>query len=804
MEYIEHILKVVNSDTVRIPVTAGVIVIIAALGLIAWLRFVDLKRIYKQKKVFIEVTPPREASKTPAATEQLFHMLHSLGSTQRFRYKVLRRRVIFSLEVVSTKREGVRYIIGTGEHEADSIERDIATFLSNSRTKRIEDPLLAKNEYTKVKEFKQTKHFALSIRTLDTFELHDPIAYIIGEMNRLSENEQVVMQLILSPAKVRNMAAIVQRYREFYKISEATHNKAYGHLFKTELRVRVVASSAVSLKERVRGMESAIGAFSIPKVQTLKARYNFPYALRGRLREWVSVHRMPSLLPRNSNIFSSLELANIYHFPADQTTTEGVAASLSRTLAPSLSIINNVDYDVVLGDNVHRGISTPIGLTAAEREKHAFIVGGTGSGKTTLLKYAIVQDIKNGKGVAVIDPHGDLAQELLELIPEERIKDVIYFNPRDVSHPIGLNLLEIPEGLTGDELLVAKDFITEMVVSIMRKTFSEDGTGGHRIEYILRNAVLTALSVEGATIFTVYDLLTDKDYRTPIVNKLEQKWLRNFWKNEYSQAGGMQQVKMMHGVTSKIGRYHTSVSAERILEQSKSTINFDEILDGKILICNLAKGKIGEDTSEIFGISILTQLQLAAYRRIDQERADRRPFYAYVDEFQNFATTSFVEMLSEARKYKLFLIMAEQTTAQQDDDNMVNIIINNTGTIICFKSNSLADERQMLHLFKGIEPGEIANLSAYSFYAKLSGGLEPQPPISGMTIVLDEEGDKNVAEAVIEASRTNYAKRYDVEKKRKASTGEDQKPSQKDTKDDSESSEDELMSDSEGVSTVES
>jgi hypothetical protein len=422
-------------------------------------------------------------------------------------------------------------------------------------------------------------------------------------------------------------------------------------------------------------------------------------------------------------------------------------------------MVNN-DYDVVLGNNVHRSVSTKIGLTAQEREKHAFIVGGTGSGKTTLLKYAIVQDIKNGKGVAVLDPHGDLAQELLELIPKERIKDVIYFNPSDISYPIGLNLLEIPEGLTGDELLKAKDFITEMVVSIMRKTFSSDGTGGHRIEYILRNAVLTALSVKDATLFTVYDLLTDKNYRKLIVDNLEQDWLRNFWKNEYSTAGDYQQVKMMGGVTAKIGRYHTSVSAERILEQPKSTINFDDILDGKILICNLAKGKIGEDTSEIFGISILTQLQLAAYRRIEQERPNRRPFYAYVDEFQNFATTSFVEMLSEARKYKLFLIMAEQTTAQQNDDNMVNIIINNTGTIICFKSNSLADERQMLHLFKGIESGEISNLPAYSFYAKLSGGLEPQPPISGVTIVLDEEGDKNIAKAVIAASRANYAKRY--------------------------------------------
>jgi hypothetical protein len=295
------------------------------------------------------------------------------------------------------------------------------------------------------------------------------------------------------------------------------------------------------------------------------------------------------------------------------------------------------------------------------------------------------------------------------------------------------------------------------------------------------------LTVKDATLFTVYDLLTDKDFRKPITDKLEQDWLKNFWKNEYGKAGDYQQVKMMAGVTSKIGRYHASVSAERVLEQPKSTINFEEILDGKILICNLAKGLIGEDTSEVFGVSILAKLQLASYMRIQQKRADRRPFFAYVDEFQNFATVSFTQMLSESRKYKLFLIMAEQTTSQQDDENMVNTILTNAGTIICFKSNSLADERQMLHLFNGkVEPGEIANLPSYNFYAKLSGGLEPQDPVSGMTIVLEDQGSEEIAEAVIAASQAQYAKEYVVPKpKAKPSTtkgGKGKKNSKKNDK----------------------
>lgn len=203
----------------------------------------------------------------------------------------------------------------------------------------------------------------------------------------------------------------------------------------------------------------------------------------------------------------------------------------------------------------------------------------------------------------------------------------------------------------------------------------------------------------------------------------------------------------------------------------------------------------------MLGISVLAQLQLASYKRIKQKRAERRPFYAYVDEFQNFATTSFVEMLSEARKYKLFLIMAEQTTSQQDDEKMVNVIMTNAGTIICFKSNSLADERQMLHLFNDkVQPGEIGNLPAYHFYAKLSGGTEPQDPVSGMTIVLDELGDEEVADAVIAASRKNYAKKYIAKRKPKNTrkTNTDNKKGQQNDKQ-QDSSSNTLMTDSEGT-----
>tara|TARA_B100001105_G_C22398090_1_gene447780 strand:- start:3754 stop:4653 length:900 start_codon:yes stop_codon:yes gene_type:complete len=261
----------------------------------------------------------------------------------------------------------------------------------------------------------------------------------------------------------------------------------------------------------------------------------------------------------------------------------------------------------------------------------------------------------------------------------------------------------------------------------------------------------------------VFDLLNDPKYRKSVIKTLEDKNLINFWKNEIGKAGDMQKVKMAAGITAKIGRFLFSASARQILEQPKSTIDFDEIInDGKILICNFSKGLLGEDTSELFGITVLAKLQLASLRRARLEQSKRRPFYLYVDEFQNFATTSFVQMLSEARKYKLFLTMAEQSTSQQSDQQMVSIIMANVGTVITFRTGNPQDERVLLPLFSPyIEQGEISNLPAFNFYAKLSA-VKAQEPLSGQTLLLSDDGDIKTRTAIVEHSRSVFAKKQEV------------------------------------------
>ena len=545
-------------------------------------------------------------------------------------------------------------------------------------------------------------------------------------------------------------------------IMETINRKLSQPLFQVNIRALVNMQSWETAEARLMAIGSSLASYDVETYQALHMKARVP--VLNTYRRYLFKNRLPSMFSWSGNILAASEVASLYHFPLSPVAkTDNLVTSLSKTLPAPLSLKQDAIHDVVIGVNEHHGVETTIGLSEKERERHMYIIGGTGNGKTTMLQYMIEQDMKSGKGIAVIDPHGDMAETILSHIPPERVKDVVYFNPDDLEFPIGLNLLDLAPNLEGTELLREKDLVTESVISIFRKIFSEEDSGGHRIEYVLRNAVQTALTVEDATLFTVFRLLEDPKYRNNIVKTLENKDLKNFWTNELGKAGGMQRVKMVAGITSKIGRFLFSASAKQILEQPKSTIDFDDIINsGKILICNFSKGLLGEDTSELFGITVLAKLQLASLRRARLSQTERRPFYLYVDEFQNFATQSFVQMLSESRKYKLFMTMAEQSTSQQKDQKMVSIILANVGTVICFRTGNPDDERLLLPLFSPyIQEGEISNLNSFNYYVKLSA-LKAQEPLSGQTLLLRDSGNDRVMKSAIQLSRREYGHKVEM------------------------------------------
>lgn len=561
-------------------------------------------------------------------------------------------------------------------------------------------------------------------------------------------------------------------------LAEKVDAKLEDSLFRANIRALVVAGSSRNSRARANDIRKSFAVYKT-KYQEVKSRLNIPVGLQNAYRLFMFEHRLPSLLIKNTGLLSAAEASSIYHFPNSEANYNGdVPALLSKTLPAPLTIRNYADknaFDVVIGRNYHQGKATDIGLVGGERERHLYIIGGTGNGKSTLMKYAIIQDIKNGKGVAVIDPHGDLAQELLRHIPEERLNDVVYFNPADLKRPVGFNLLQMPKGLDDDERLMEQNRIVDAIISIFRKVFSDDEKGGHRIEDVLRNSIETAMTIKGATLFTVLKLLRNKRYRKRIIAGLEDEFLKDFWREELGSAGDMQRVSMSKGVTMKIDRFRASPPARRVLEQSKSTINFEDIMNsGKILICNFSE-EIGEDTSALFGTTVLAELKIAAQRRANIDPSERKPFYLYVDEFQNFATSPFIKMLSSLRKYKVYLTIAEQSTAQQENQRMVEAILSNVNTIVCFRAGSPADEQLLLQRFTPfLEPGEIMNLPTYHFYARLSA-MTSQPPVSGVTVVPDI-GDKEIADRVLEASRQNYGHEYVSKKKPTKPVADQNKP----------------------------
>lgn len=696
-----------------------------------------------------------------------------LTKTQRLRARLLEFRLkerYYPLKDQQSleQTDPVEYLLGAMAHLQPGEIMALQLVLSPTRVRKAEKishRLLHNKEHLDALGRKQHKSFGGMLAngiSSAMFSITDAVGEIHqGPSNYSRQTHQNTMQHHQQVAQgikpARSMGSLEVMLAS--QVSEKLNN----NLFRTNIRALVVTDTLRASISRANDIRKSFNVYKT-NYQAVLSRLDFPYSLRGKYRLFMFEHRLPNIFNKNTCLLSAAEVAGIYHFPSSEANRNAdVVQSLSKTLAAPLGIRNSADaqgFDIVVGQNHHLGKSIDIGLITAERERHAFIVGGTGSGKTTLLKYAAVQDIQSDKGFAVIDPHGDFAQELLTRIPEHRIKDVVYFNPDDLSYPVGLNALELTPGLEGDELLREKDMVTESVVSMFRKIFSEDDTGGHRIEYVLRNAIQTALTVKDATLFTVYNLLNDPDYCKTVVATLDNEDLQNFWKNELGKAGGFQQVKMVAGITAKIGRFLFSASAKRVLEQPTSTINFDEILDGKILVCNFSKGLLGEDTSELFGIAVLAKVQMAALRRARIKEGERKPFYLYVDEFQNFATQSFVQMLSESRKYKLFLTMAEQSTSQQDDQKMVNIILANVGTVICFRTGNPADEKLLLPLFSPyLEEGNIANLPPYNFYMRASA-IQSQEPFSGETIRLEDNGDEGIAEQVIQSSREHYARKY--------------------------------------------
>lgn len=761
-------------------------------------------------------------------TTQLFTLLAGLLRRSSLVDRLRLRHTSCSLEIVSRKETGIRYVLRIPRFSADTVEKGLRAYIPGLQIKETADYIPKKipsRQTLKIVELRQARHFCYPLNISEKLDKHDPLAYLTGNMTQLEPDDMLAMQLVLRPLnggeerrirqEIQRVALLLRKNQmvpctslqrsglilaalieyavriamipllflaEFVsgqapapvfdkqagstetssgnkELETLAKTKLGQPLFATSMRVLIVASNRKQSVARRQGIGASFAGFTHTCGQALVAKRASLLPFFGRLHQWQYWQRLGG----TPLIITAAEVGALYHFPvSERTTAEDLVRLPSRELPAPLVLKNTRNLDVVFGQNTYGNAMTKIGLTDDDRSRHMYLIGQTGSGKSTIIYHMASDDIRKGRGVAVVDPHGDLAEDLLSSVPADRMNDLIYFNPFDVKYPIGINLLELSPCTDEDDLELEKELVCESVISIFRRVFSKDeNADAHRIEYILRNTIYTAFTVPDSTIFTIYDLLNDPEFQKKAVKGLTDENLLHFWRNEFGRAGNYQIVKMVGGVTAKVGRFLFSPTAKRILEQPKSTVNFDEIFEsGKILICNLAEGKIGEDTSQLLGTTVIAKIQQATMRRARSEGGTRAPFYLFIDELQNFATSLFTKLLSSGRKFGLRITIAEQSTAQQSDRNTVNVILANTGTMVCFRTASPVDENLMLTQFAPlVERGDISNLPRYRFYMKMAA-VKPEEPFTGETLPMAVNRNPEEINRLITASRQNFAILY--------------------------------------------
>lgn len=466
-----------------------------------------------------------------------------------------------------------------------------------------------------------------------------------------------------------------------------------------------------------------------------------------------------SILDERISLLSEEELASIYHFPCSKyNKSPTVNWLLYKVLPPPTELANE---GIKIGVNVYRGRETEIRFTDNDRGKHHYIIGKSGTGKSSFISYMARQDIQNGKGIAIIDPHGDLVEEVLDYVPKDRVKDVIIFDPADVERPMGLNILEAD---TPAQMDLAASQATEIFIKLFG-----DEIFGPRIQHYFRNACLTLMEdkEEGATLIDVPRIFVDEPFMKYKVKKVTNPIVKSFWQNEYANTGAREREEMIPYFSAKFGPFITNSIMRNTIGQAKSAFDFRKVMDeGKILLVRLSKGKIGDLNTQLLGLVIVARIQMAAMSRADIAEKDRREFYLYVDEFQNFATDSFCSILSEARKYRLSLIMAHQyinqlvtskfgTTSTQIRD----AVFGNVGSISSFKIGAEDAEYLAKEFAPVLTEQDVIGISNYKQYIKLNINNTTSRPFS-MNTIWDTKGkNEKIGKLVKEYSRMKHGRK---------------------------------------------
>lgn len=647
-----------------------------------------------------------------------------------------------ALEIGKVKENTYFYVAAPKRFEG-FIEKEIYSIFPNAQVERSEDyNIFSPSENVQCGYLKTAKPFYLPIKTYNYIET-DPLSSITNILTKLDENEEAAVQIVIrkgsndwhtrakmiidevAQGKNFNQAIAATNFLSAIKGKEEnkfTQPKVDEVLLKMleekigkdsfEANIRLVVS--IEDKKRCEDvfmqMANSFEQFNSPKTNNFRLTI-----LKGKSANDLLYQYSFRLFDYSQrNILNSEELTSIFHFPTPLTSTPNIKDVKAKNSTPPTDLSRE---GLLLGYNEYREEKKDIRIKADDRRRHAYIIGQTGTGKSALLSNMVLQDINNGEGVGLLDPHGDLVDDVLSKIPDERIKDVVLFDPTNLERSVGLNMLEYDKRFPEQ-----KTFIINEMMNIFDKLYDLKTTGGPMFEQYTRNALMLLMDDpnEVYTLMEVPKVMADTEFRHRLLMKCKNVLVKEFWEKQAEQAGGEAALKnMVPYITSKFDTFISNDYMRPIIGQTKSSFNFREILDNrKVFLVNLSKGKLGEMNSSLLGLIMTSKLAIAAFSRADTQESERKDFYLYIDEFQNFATNSISQILSEARKYRLSLIVSHQFIGQLPD-LIRDSVFGNVGTIISFRVG--AEDAQFLEkeFMPVFNAQDLMRIDNFNFYVKM-------------------------------------------------------------------------------------
>ncbi|HVE80843.1 MAG TPA: DUF87 domain-containing protein [Candidatus Dormibacteraeota bacterium] len=782
----------------------GWVIIVAVLAYLIWQNRRRVEWISQTDNVLLMIEVPKDNDKKELSAEQMFASLHGILRPKTELRKEGSLQEHISCEIASIENK-IHFYVWTPKHLKDFVEGQIYAQYPNVRIREgIEDYAAGQpgERVVHSTELTLTRDEVLPIKTFVSFEV-DPLAGITAVLAKLDQPGEEMWVQVLSRPEDDSWQNKGMNYIEQVKSGNMQlKSELIGHLI--QLPVYILSNFFKALFEPPQqagekggkseslstGQQAAVKAVEA-KVAKLgyqvKVRIVYlgptPELAKQRIQAIVggfkqfNTTNLNGFTPKRTTFDHDIlkeyrarlfldagytlnieELASLYHLPHTSVETPNMVWTTTKTAEPpsNLPTLENTDAEdlSLFGETNFRGHNTRFGFKRIDRGRHLYIVGQTGTGKSKLLNLLSLSDIYHGQGMAIVDPHGDFATDMMEFIPENRLDDVIYFNPADREFPIAFNPLEVSDP-------AFKNHISSEMVGVLKRMFD---SWGPRLEYILRYTILALLDYPDSTMLGITRMLTEKEFRKKVIKEIQDPVVKSFWVNEFASWNDKFANEAVAPVLNKVGAFTANPLVRNIIGQPKSSIDLRKVMDdGKILIVNLSRGMVGEDNAAILGALMVTKIQLAAMGRANVSLGERRPFYLYVDEFQNFATDSFAVILSEARKYGLNLTVANQYISQMPE-TVRDAVFGNVGSMVTFRVGA-EDGSVMGKYFEPIfEPGDLVKLHNQEIFISMSIDGEKALPFSAKTIMMPQP-ENDLSARIIDSSRQRFASgREEIEK----------------------------------------